>query len=302
MGSTCSCENNNAICNVDTYNSVTGSKNCRVSLANDIFEEKSYRKNLLENVFRKNMANKIQRCYRNYSMIRKSDKNSYEGINYVKSSDNNPKDLNKRNDCKNITFAQGNDHKANNSTVMSMSNLRSSVIYNVAEERLNFEVILITNGAKSEGKESLNNSIKRKEGYMTIITYDSVQINGRYIYDNLTGFAQVMTIDDEFFQGEFVDSIANGFGIYTSTKVVEYVGEWKDNQKNGYGNNTNIYIYIFIFSLILGMETRHSHSIYSGDYLCGKKEGFGFLKLSDGSFYQGNLKDNNFNGYVKYFI
>ena len=73
------------------------------------------------------------------------------------------------------------------------------------------------------------------EGYGTLIFKDSTQINGWFIKDKLSGYAQIMTIQNEFFQGLFVDSIANGFGMYVMKNVVEYVGEWRDNQKHGYG-------------------------------------------------------------------
>ena len=49
----------------------------------------------------------------------------------------------------------------------------------------------------------------------------------------------------------------------------------------------------------IGNENRFNHSVYSGEFERGKKNGFGVLRLSDGSNYIGCFKDNSFNGYVK---
>jgi len=49
----------------------------------------------------------------------------------------------------------------------------------------------------------------------------------------------------------------------------------------------------------IGVENRFNHSVYSGEFERGKRNGFGMLRLSDGSNYIGYLMDNNFDGYVK---
>ena len=58
-----------------------------------------------------------------------------------------------------------------------------------------------------------------------------------------------------------------------------------------------ILIYFYI-KISIGIETWNDGSCYQGEYIRGKKHGYGVYKWTDGSKYQGEWEDNCLNGYV----
>lgn len=93
-------------------------------------------------------------------------------------------------------------------------------------------------------------------------------------------YGRIIHSGGEIYGGEIRNSRVSGFGIFNNSSSAEYLGEWKEESQKGYG-----------------IETWIEDGKFEGLIENGKKV-IGTYSWKDGSYYEGEFKDNNFNGYV----
>ncbi|XP_011307421.1 MORN repeat-containing protein 3-like [Fopius arisanus] len=86
------------------------------------------------------------------------------------------------------------------------------------------------------------------------------------------------------YEGQVSDKKAQGFGVlsrvYKNGEMVKvYAGQWVVGKKEGFG--------AFWYT---------NGNFYEGDFCRGRRHGFGRLWSSDGNFYQGHWRDEHFDG------
>ena len=57
-------------------------------------------------------------------------------------------------------------------------------------------------------------------------------------------------------------------------------------------------VMVFLIWFTLGEEKYLDGNYYKGDFIKGKKSGKGYFYLANGTFYQGEFKDDTLHGYV----
>ena len=92
--------------------------------------------------------------------------------------------------------------------------------------------------------------------------------------------------DGDYYKGIFINDNFNGLGKYfTQSTESIYIGYFKNNQINGFG-----------------FEKWKNGSTFTGLYNNQKKQNIGILELNKNLSYEGEFKDNNFNGYGTLYI
>ena len=104
---------------------------------------------------------------------------------------------------------------------------------------------------------------------------------GFWNYGKLKGYCRYYLNNGDYFIGDFKNGQANGYGKYFHHDGTIYEGDWSDDQPNGKGKE------IFI------------DGSFKGIFKNGTKIK-GIFQWNDGSFYEGEIKQNNFHGYGKF--
>lgn len=97
------------------------------------------------------------------------------------------------------------------------------------------------------------------------------------------GYGKILHSGGEIYKGEISQARISGYGSFVNYHSAEYSGQWKDETQNGYG-----------------IEVYNDDSKFTGLFDMGLKV-LGIYSWSDGSYYEGEFNDNNFNGYVRIF-
>ena len=122
---------------------------------------------------------------------------------------------------------------------------------------------------------------KKFHGYGIFYTSGN-KYEGFWNFGKLSGESRIFYQNKEYFIGEIVDGILNGYGKYFHNDGTTYEGNWLNNQPHGEGKE--------IFS---------DGSKFIGEFENGYKKK-GKFTWTDGSFYDGEIKDNVFEGYGRF--
>eukprot|EP00210_Caulerpa_lentillifera_P000373 g366.t1 len=113
--------------------------------------------------------------------------------------------------------------------------------------------------------------------------------NGQWYNDYQQGKGTINYPSGNRYEGQWVQGEKNGFGkMQWLDRNEEYEGEWRGNTMHGRGEYT---------WFIQGLDTNTSsndpflkrHNKYIGEFVEGKKEGFGRLFYGDGAIYEGEF-------------
>ena len=121
---------------------------------------------------------------------------------------------------------------------------------------------------------------KRFQGYGIFYAYGN-KYEGFWDHGKLKGQCRYFLSNGDYFIGTFKDGKANGYGKYFYKDGSKYEGEWKDDQPNGKGKEIS------------------DDLCFKGIFSSGVKVS-GFFKWDDGSFYEGQIENNNFHGKGKF--
>ena len=102
---------------------------------------------------------------------------------------------------------------------------------------------------------------------------------GFWVFGKLNGECRYYLQNKDYFIGEFVDGQAQGKGKYFHNDGTVYEGDWANDQPSGWGKETFI-----------------DGSVFEGNFENGIKKK-GTFKWNDGSYYDGEIKNNLFEGY-----
>jgi len=95
-------------------------------------------------------------------------------------------------------------------------------------------------------------------------------------------YGKLLLSNRNSYSGEISNGRIEGYGLYkTSDSHGQYEGEWMNETQDG-----------------LGIEKWNSTLEYQGIFDFGQKT-VGKMTWEDGSFYEGEFHNNNFNGYVR---
>ena len=272
------------------------------------FLSNSINQNLsLEELIRKQAANKIIRAYREY-IINKEEKlkyNTYLNINnnYIQDMNEEENDDNKlkHKKIKKVNFLQDisnqNDNENNSLDYITDNNGYSHNNENKDSERIKSNFIKNRNKQNIRSKNHENLSDRLRNSVSSIKTF----YTGGGTKDQKEGFGINIWNDEAKYIGNYKDNKAEGYGKFIAGNDI-YKGEFKDDAADGYGIfNNGIITYegywIKDLQQIYGIETWKDGSIYKGEYSEGKKMGIGVYLWPDGSRYEGMWENNTFNGY-----
>ena len=122
-----------------------------------------------------------------------------------------------------------------------------------------------------------------KEGYGILYNdLDNEQMDryeGEFKKDKIYGYGIMYYKDGSIYNGEFKEH-AEGFGLKDS-KDYYYKGQFKKGYKWGYG--------IFYH--------KKEKYVYKGKFIKGIKEGYGIVYYPDGDIFEGEFKNNKYNGF-----
>ena len=104
---------------------------------------------------------------------------------------------------------------------------------------------------------------------------------GFWNYGKLKGYCRYYLNNGDYFIGDFKNGQANGYGKYFHHDGTIYEGDWSDDQPNGKGKE------VFM------------DGSFKGIFKNGTKIK-GIFQWNDGSFYEGEIKNNNFEGNGKF--
>lgn len=124
---------------------------------------------------------------------------------------------------------------------------------------------------------------KTFSGYGILYKDDGSKFEGIWVDNNLTGEGRYFTNNEEYYIGEFQNGLANGKGTFTHNNGGKYTGNWVDDQPEGEGE-----------------EIFEDGSRFKGRYEKGKKV-LGKFEWEDGSYYEGEMKNDNFHGKGVYY-
>lgn len=124
-----------------------------------------------------------------------------------------------------------------------------------------------------------------KVGFGILKWPNGVIFKGFFVKDHIKGWGIVIYNNKDIFKGKFSNDKAKGFGIYKYNNGKIQIGYWNNDYLNeiGYELNDNIY--------------------YEGEFENGEKNGIGTFKLKENNkiIYEGEVKNNNYEGYgIKY--
>ena len=127
------------------------------------------------------------------------------------------------------------------------------------------------------------NLSKTFQGYGIVYKADGSKFEGMWYNSKLNGLGRYYTNNNEYYIGNFIDGVANGQGLFSHNDGTVYTGEWNNDQPNGEGEE----IYI-------------DGSRFKGHYINGKKK-YGKFQWEDGSYYEGGIDNDKFQGKGVYF-
>ena len=129
-----------------------------------------------------------------------------------------------------------------------------------------------------KGEVNLYNN--KKCGNGEIIFADGGKKEGTFFNDNFEGWNKYIDNEGILFVGLFKNGLLNGKGLKFSKDINHiYMGDFINNLRNGFGKDyRNAYKY---------------EGMFNNDKKCGK----GKIEFENGDTYEGDFKDNKFNGY-----
>ena len=122
---------------------------------------------------------------------------------------------------------------------------------------------------------------KKFHGYGIFYTSGN-KYEGFWIFGKLSGESRIFYQNKDYYVGDVVDGNSNGFGKYYHNDGTIYEGNWLNNQPHGEGK-----------------EIFNDGSKFVGIFEKGYKKKGKFTWV-DGSFYDGEIKNNKFEGYGKF--
>ena len=122
---------------------------------------------------------------------------------------------------------------------------------------------------------------KKFHGY-GIYYINSAKYEGFWEFGKLNGYIRYFVENGDYYLGNFVNGFADGYGKYIHSDGTIYKGYFKENKLNGYG-----------------IEIYKDQSCFKGIFKNGKKIK-GKFSWKDGSFYEGEILNNLFDGYGKF--
>lgn len=104
------------------------------------------------------------------------------------------------------------------------------------------------------------------------------------------GRGRMTHANGDVYEGQWLDDRANGFGIFIDVNSdAKFEGYWLDDLQHGEGIET------------WGKPGKLC-ATYVGEFFKGKKQGNGSFKWEDGSYYEGDFMDGQFQGFGKYYF
>ena len=113
-------------------------------------------------------------------------------------------------------------------------------------------------------------------GYGVLIRHDGSSYVGEFHDDDINGFGTTRAVDGTVYIGTHVNSFAHGFGNVTYPDISTYVGQFKEGLRHGNGT--------FVYGSSYGNRKGDE---YTGEWINGKRGGFGELVYYNGSIYKG---------------
>jgi hypothetical protein len=192
-----------------------------------------------------------------------------------------------------------------------------------------FGTHIYRNGDRYEG-ELLDG---KKNGKGTYFYKNGDRYVGDWVNDNQTGKGGYYWSQDEKYEGEFLNGKKHGYGAYYFKNGDKYVGDWVHNCRTGYGKlyfkNGDYYEGFFLNDKkegwgtyfckvsdndqVVNSDPNHKNiyddfnfnengSKYVGNWVEGKKSGFGQLLLASGDRYEGNFLNGKICGEGVFFF
>lgn len=118
--------------------------------------------------------------------------------------------------------------------------------------------------------------------------YEGEVLNGK-----LNGFGKRTLANESMLVGHFKDSLLNGPGeIYSKNNVLR--GEFLNGKLYGFGTSRTEFIDPYTKKV-------HEVEYYEGNWVNGRREGFGFWAIGAGVTYSGEFENDRPKGYGEYF-
>lgn len=119
-------------------------------------------------------------------------------------------------------------------------------------------------------------------GHGTYQWSNGIKYTGEFHLTRITGQGIYTWSDGSTYEGDVVNGLRHGYGSFRSAdKNKSYTGEWNESKRHGKG--------------ILYYDATGT-SYYDGDWVDGKKCGFGIRRFSNGNMYEGNWSNDTRNG------
>lgn len=125
---------------------------------------------------------------------------------------------------------------------------------------------------------------------------DGARYAGRWSDNCAEGLGELQHPRGDTYTGEWKANRASGSGVYRDGKgLATYTGNWAEDLMHGYGTERKVSEYHYHGRLVLSGATQ-----YQGQFVRGKKEGFGVFEWPDTSRYCGQWRANVMEGIGHY--
>jgi len=115
--------------------------------------------------------------------------------------------------------------------------------------------------------------------------------------DIFSGAGVLIDSNQDIYDGEFLNGQKSGIGKWFSAIGDQYIGDFKSDLFDGKVNKFSSFFFKFFENKNKkGQYTYTNGDIYSGDFLSGKKHGYGVLQQKNICTYQGEWENDIFNG------
>ena len=133
--------------------------------------------------------------------------------------------------------------------------------------------------------EGFWNKENKREGYGVNINPEGSVTKGFWRNDSICDYGVLVDKNGAYYKGELNNKgQAEGKGEMYIKDQMRYVGDFYNDLPNGKGTQENLF----------------NNSVYEGDIVNAKKEGYGTIKFEDGSFYKGHFLNDCYDGKGKF--
>ena len=147
------------------------------------------------------------------------------------------------------------------------------------------------------------------DGYHKVLLRNDCKYKGEFKDGKRHGKGVLKGFDGARYEGNWVNGKKNGYGVQVYSNGDRYEGNFKDNLKDGYGlyitsNAKYKYKQRVIFQglwknnkvNIFSRQYLSNGDVYTGEFIDGKREGYGTYSCTNGTRYEGEWVDDMFIG------